>query len=353
CATAKVKIEVTGDSASTPTITANNDPEYTVPAGGMVDILSNDRVNGDPVSPSQLTITIVNKGGLPDLIIDPASGKLKVPDTASAGGPYEVTYRICLSPAGTPCDEAKAIIKVSGAPRRIEAKDDDLGRIPNAVNYTSTHTVFSKGVDTLEGVSGVLKPGEDVILVPGTAPHADISMDTATGKITIKAGTPAGQYEYQYTICEKNNQDNCSNTATVRFEVKASAITANDDKVWKVGTKGGLTPSILNNDILNGKTGLSQSDVEIGVPQGETNDVVHFKMNEDGRIKVEEGLNPGPYTYHYVIKDKANENVYDTAKVTIEIVSFAAADDEFTEINNQDQPKTIEESVLKNDELDG
>ena len=351
CATAKVKIKVTGDSASTPTITANNDPEYTVPAGGMVDILSNDRVNGDPVSPSQLTITIVDKGGLPDLIIDPASGKLKVPDTASAGGPYEVTYRICLSPAGTPCDEAKAIIKVSGAPRRIEAKDDDLGRIPNAVNYTSTHTVFSKGVDTLEGVSGVLKPGEDVILVPGTAPHADISMDPATGKITIKAGTPAGQYEYQYTICEKNNWDNCSNTATVRFEVKASAITANDDKVWKVGTKGGLTPSILNNDILNGKTGLSQSDVEIGVPQGETNDVVHFKMNEDGRIKVEKGLNPGPYTYHYVIKDKANGNVYDTAKVTIEIVSFAAADDEFTEINNQDQPKTIEESVLENDEL--
>ena len=351
CATAKVKIKVTGDSASTPTITANNDPEYTVPAGGMVDILSNDRVNGDPVSPSQLTITILNKGGLPDLIIDPASGKLKVPDTASAGGPYEVTYRICLSPAGTPCDEAKAIIKVSGAPRRIEAKDDDLGRIPNAVNYTSTHTVFSKGVDTLEGVSGVLKPGEDVILVPGTAPHADISMDPATGKITIKAGTPAGQYEYQYTICEKNNRDNCSNTATVRFEVKASAITANDDKVWKVGTKGGLTPSILNNDILNGKTGLSLSDVEIGVPQGETNDVVHFKMNEDGRIKVEKGLNPGPYTYHYVIKDKANGNVYDTAKVTIEIVSFAAADDEFTEINNQDQPKTIEESVLENDEL--
>ena len=83
-----------------------------------------------PYPPSQLTITIVNKGGLPDLIIDPASGKLKVPDTASAGGPYEVTYRICLSPAGTPCDEAKAIIKVSGAPRRIEAKDDDLGRIP-------------------------------------------------------------------------------------------------------------------------------------------------------------------------------------------------------------------------------
>ena len=353
CATAKVKIEVTGDSASTPTITANNDPEYTVPAGGMVDILSNDRVNGDPVSPSQLTITILNKGGLPDLIIDPASGKLKVPDTASAGGPYTVTYQICLSPAGTPCDEAKAIIKVSGAPRRIEAKDDDLGSIPNAVNYTSTHTVFSKGVDTLEGGSGVLKPGEDVILHPGTAPHADISMDPDTGKITIKAGTPAGQYEYQYTICEKNNPDNCSNTATVRFEVKASAITANDDKVWKVGTKGGLTPSILNNDILNGKTGLSQSDVEIGVPQGETNDVVHFKMNEDGRIKVEEGLNPGTYTYHYVIKDKANENVYDTAKVTIEIVSFAAADDEFTEINNQDQPKTIEESVLKNDELDG
>jgi len=196
-------------------------------------------------------------------------------------------------------------------------------------------------------------PGTDVSLHPGTAPHADISMDPATGKISIKAGTPEGDYEYQYTICEKAEPTNCSNTATVRFKVVSKTIVANNDGLWRVGTKGGLTPSILNNDMLNGRTGLSEADVVIEATQGENNDVVHFRMNIDGRISVIPGLPVGEYTYHYTIKEKGNEGNIDKAQVRIKIVSFAAADDEFTEINNQDQPKTIEQSVLKNDELDG
>ena len=157
----------------------------------------------------------------------------------------------------------------------------------------------------------------------------------------------------QYTICEKAEPTNCSNTATVRFKVVSKTIVANNDGLWRVGTKGGLTPSILNNDMLNGRTGLSEADVVIEATQGENNDVVHFRMNIDGRISVIPGLPVGEYTYHYTIKEKGNEGNIDKAQVRIKIVSFAAADDEFTEINNQDQPKTIEQSVLKNDELDG
>ena len=351
CATAKVKIEVTDDTTPTPTIIANDDPDTRVRPGGTVEVLSNDRLNGAPIQTVEVTIAIEDKGGLEGLTLTPA-GKLKVPDTATPGSSYDVTYKICQASTGTPCDRAKVKITIAGTARAIEAKDDNFGSIPNTADYTSTLTVFSAGVDTLEGVSGVLVPGTDVILHPGTAPHADISMDTATGKISIKAGTPEGDYEYQYTICEKAEPTNCSNTATVRFKVVSKTIVANNDGLWRVGTKGGLTPSILNNDMLNGRTGLSEADVVIEATQGETNDS-HFRMNADGRISVIPGLPVREYTYHYTIKEKGNEGNIDKAQVRIKIVSFAAADDQFTEINNQDQPKTIEESVLKNDELDG
>ena len=352
CATAKVKIEVTDDTTPTPTIIANDDPDTRVRPGGTVEVLSNDRLNGAPIQTGEVTIAIEDKGGLEGLTLTPA-GKLKVPDTATPGSSYKVTYKICEKQNGTPCDRAKVKITIAGTARAIEAKDDNFGSIPNTADYTSTLTVFSAGVDTLEGVSGVLVPGTDVSLHPGTAPHANISMDPATGKISIKAGTPEGDYEYQYTICEKAEPTNCSNTATVRFKVVSKTIVANNDGLWRVGTKGGLTPSILNNDMLNGRTGLSEADVVIEATQGENNDVVHFRMNIDGRISVIPGLPVGEYTYHYTIKEKGNEGNIDKAQVRIKIVSFAAADDEFTEINNQDQPKTIEQSVLKNDELDG
>ena len=352
CATAKVKIEVTDDTTPTPTIIANDDPDTRVRPGGTVEVLSNDRLNGAPIQTGEVTIAIEDKGGLEGLTLTPA-GKLKVPDTATPGSSYVVTYKICEKQNGTPCDRAKVKITIAGTARAIEAKDDNFGSIPNTADYTSTLTVFSAGVDTLEGVSGVLVPGTDVSLHPGTAPHANISMDPATGKISIKAGTPEGDYEYQYTICEKAEPTNCSNTATVRFKVVSKTIVANNDGLWRVGTKGGLTPSILNNDMLNGRTGLSEADVVIEATQGENNDVVHFRMNIDGRISVIPGLPVGEYTYHYTIKEKGNEGNIDKAQVRIKIVSFAAADDEFTEINNQDQPKTIEQSVLKNDELDG
>jgi len=227
------------------------------------------------------------------------------------------------------------------------------------VDYTTTNTVFSTGVDTLEGVPGILSPETDVILHKGAVTRQDgtaVQAGTITmndnGSITVKQGTPAGRYEYTYRICQKDESTNCSE-AKVSFEVVATHIVANDDGIWEIGTLGGLTPSVLNNDILNDKVGLTESDVVIEDTAGETPHDPKLKMENDGRITVKSGLTPReePYIYHYTIKERAAGRELASAVVRIKVVSFAAADDELSTIK-QPIPQTTE-SVLANDELNG
>ena len=351
CDTAKVRIIVTEDVVPTPTINANDDPETQVAKGGVVDVLSNDRVNGDPATAANVDITIANDGGLTGVTADPATGKIKVPDNATPAT-YDVEYRICVKGATSPCDTAKAKITVTpdATPSRpIKAVDDDFGKVPNTVDYTTTNTVFSTGVDTLEGVPGILSPERDVVLTPGAQPHENITMNP-NGSITVKRGTPKGTYTYEYTICQKDVPTNCDK-AKVSFEVIEAHIFAKDDGVWEVGTEGALTPSILNNDILGERVGIAPSEVDIQQTQGEAVvDKTLMEKNEDGRISVKKNIPEGTYTYHYTITEKANRANFSKAKVIIKVVSFSAQDDEFN-ITNDKTKEFKTESVLKNDEL--
>ena len=331
-----------------PTIEANDDPDTTVRRGQEVAVLGNDKVNGNPATPADVDITISNDGGLTRVGVNPATGKIMIPNDA-APATYEITYKICVKNQPTICDEAKVKITVEVPVRALKAVDDDFGKIPNAVDYTTTNTVFSTGVDTMEGVVGNLSPERDVVLTPGAQPHENITMNP-NGSITVKRGTPKGTYTYEYTICQKDVPTNCDK-AKVSFEVIEAHIFAKDDGVWEVGTEGALTPSILNNDILGERVGIAPSEVDIQQTQGEAVvDKTLMEKNEDGRISVKKNIPEGTYTYYYTITEKANRANFSKAKVIIRVVSFSAQDDEFN-ITNDKTKEFKTESVLANDEL--
>ena len=364
CDTAKVRIIVTEDVVPTPTINANDDPETQVAKGGVVDVLSNDRVNGDPATAATVDITIANDGGLTGVTADPATGKIKVPDNATPAT-YDVEYRICVKGATSPCDTAKAKITVTpdATPSRaIKAVDDDFGKVPNTVDYTTTNTVFSTGVDTLEGVSGILSPETDVILHKGAVTRQDgtaVQDGTVTmndnGSITVKQGTPVGVYTYTYTICEKAVPTNCSEEAKVTFEVVDNTILAKDDE-FEIGTSGGLTPSVLNNDIFAGKVGPTTNEVIIEKTSRGDNEDPKLKMGfVDGRVDVEKGIAPGIHKYYYTISDKNDKTKSSSAVVTIKVVTFTAGDDEHELPNNNDTKQYIDKSkgIFANDEVKG
>jgi len=362
CDTAVVKITVTGTPP--PTIVANDDPDTSVAKGGTVDILSNDRLNGNPVVPTDVDITIPNNGGLTGVTADPATGKIKVPDNATPET-YDVEYRICVKGATSPCDTAKAKITVTpdATPSRaIKAVDDDFGKVPNTVDYTTTNTVFSTGVDTLEGVPDILSPETDVILHKGAVTRQDgtaVQAGTITmndnGSITVKQGTPVGVYTYTYSICEKAVPTNCSEEAKVTFEVVDNTILAKDDE-FEMGTSGGLTPSVLNNDIFAGKVGPTTNEVIIEKTSRGDNEDPKLKMGfVDGRVDVEKGIAPGIHKYYYTISDKNDKTKSSSAVVTIKVVTFTAGDDEHELPNNNDTKQYIDKSkgIFANDEVDG
>ena len=331
-----------------PTIEANDDPDTTVRRGQEVAVLVNDKVNGNPATPADVDITISNDGGLTRVGVNPATGKIMIPNDA-VPATYEITYKICVKNQPTICAEAKVKITVEVPTLALKAVDDDFGKIPNAVDYTTVATVFSSGVDTMEGVVGNLSPERDVVLTPGAQPHENITMNP-NGSITVKRGTPKGTYTYEYTICQKDVPTNCDK-AKVSFEVIEAHIFAKDDGVWEVGTEGALTPSILNNDILGERVGIAPSEVTITETNGKpVMDKTKMVMNEDGRISVKKNIPEGTYTYYYTITEKANTANTSSASVTIRVVSFSAQDDEF-DITNDKTKEYKTESVLKNDEL--
>ena len=342
-----------------PTIEANDDPDTTVRRGQEVAVLGNDKVNGNPATPSDVDITISNDGGLTRVGVNPATGKIMIPNDA-APATYEITYKICVKNQPTICDEAKVKITVEVPVRALKAVDDDFGKVPNTLDYTTTNTVFSTGVDTMEGVPGILSPETDVILHKGAVTRQDgtaVQAGTITmndnGSITVKQGTPVGVYIYTYSICEKAVPTNCSEEAKATFEVVDNTILAKDDE-FEVGTSGGLTPSILINDILKGKVGLTTDDVEIQDTENKARADNHLVIEGDGRVTVKPGIvaRPEPYLYYYTIKEKANPANTSNAVIKIKVVSFTAVDDEDEVINEGTKEKKIP-SVLRNDDIDG
>ena len=281
------------------------------------------------------------------------------PKTDKAGTFYywlEITAE-CGEYSGGKTRSGIAKIEVIDQRKAIRAIDDNFGKISNTANTTTTQSIFSSGVDTMEGVLGVLTTNEVDIHYGElkhngtvlTQPDANITLN-GNGTLSVRQNTPEGQYEYTYKICEKGTT-NCSNEATVKFEVTATRIIANDDGEWEVGRTGGLLPNVLDNDVLGGQIGLTISDVIIEKNAAEAAPNPKISIEADGRVSVKPGLDPGDYIYYYTIKERANVANVANAKVKIKVVNFAAVGDEFELINTP----TVEQktgSVLANDELD-
>ncbi|MCC7445334.1 MAG: hypothetical protein IT263_10955, partial [Saprospiraceae bacterium] len=157
----------------------------------------------------------------------------------------------------------------------------------------------------------------DVTLTPGTPSDPALSMNP-DGTVDVAPGTPAGTYTYPYTICEIANPSNCDD-ATVTVVVGAPEIVANDDNFGGInGADGGTTPSVLDNDELNGSP-VNPSDVTLtpGTPSDPA-----LSMNPDGTIEIAPGTPAGTYTYPYTICEIANPSNCDDATVTVVVTGI-------------------------------
>jgi len=165
------------------------------------------------------------------------------------------------------------------------------------------------------------------------------------GTIKVSPETPAGVYEFPYTICEVLNPENCSST-TVTIIVEQAIIEAIVDHPEPInGSEGGSTPSVLDNDILN-KEIVKPEEVTLTwideAPDGLT-------LNPDGSVTVAPGTPEGSHTIRYRICEVLNPANCSQTTVTVVV--------EPTLIEADNDPLRIEwnreigstPSVLEND----
>ncbi|MFC4739855.1 hypothetical protein ACFO3U_07600, partial [Flavobacterium ponti] len=180
-----------------------------------LNVLDNDTLNGIPVLPTDVTLTVntpfqtTTTGGV---VLNPDGTVTVLPNTPS--GIYTATYTICETGA-TPanCDTANVIVTVTTTtePVTIVANDDDASTTP--VNATSGQqdviNIYTN--DTLNGTPVVPTDVTLAILTPFATPNITID---ANGNVDVAPNTPAGTYTLTYQICEVANPTNCD-TANV------------------------------------------------------------------------------------------------------------------------------------------
>ena len=334
CQTGSVKVVVPS------TIEVNPDGNRSVPSiGGKVDVLGNDKINGNPATTNNVIITITDDDGT-GATIDP-DGKINVPG-GLAPGEHTITYTVCDRANPTNCQTGTVRVVITTS--NIQINPDGNSTVPST---GGTVDVLSN--DTINGTPATT----DNVTIAITDDNGTGATIDADGKINVPGGLTPGEYNITYKVCDKANSNTCE-TGTVKVVVPSAVVTiaAQDDGTWKIGTLGGLTPSVLDNDTLGTKVGLSADDVKVEFTTGRGyNEDRYLEMNSDGRITVKPNAPLGIHRYYYTIIDKTDRTRSAYAIATIEVVDFAAAEDVFDYPNPKAGLTTP--SVLANDEING
>ncbi|WP_293871669.1 hypothetical protein, partial [Flavobacterium sp.] len=271
-------------------------------------VLGNDTLNSSSANLGNVNLTFVSSTNA-GVTLNVSVGSVNVaPGTPS--GTYILTYQICEKINPTNCDTATVTVTVSNA--TIIAQDDAIAGgngttgTPNAGNVLNNN---GNGNDTLNGTNALISQVNITITTPassiGGAPVP--SIDTATGIVSVPAGTPAGTYTIVYNLCEKLNPANCD-PATVTITVTAPAIIAQDDAIAGGNGTTGIpnAGNVLNNngngnDTLNGNPAtIAQVNITVTTPASSIGGApVPSIDTATGIVSVPAGTPAGTYTIVY------------------------------------------------------
>ena len=310
-----------------PAISAVADTVTITAEGGITEsVLTNDTFNGVGATSSNVTASQV--GTWTTGIILNADGTV----TVAAGTPpgsYALEYSICDKINGTAnCKTIGVTVNVTTA---VNAVNDNL----TATGAQSLSGVASVGNvlgnDTFNGGAAGSATASNVTIAVTTAATSINggpvpTLDTATGVVSIPAGTPAGTYTIAYQLCDLATGTPCDSAST-EIIVSNPSITAVAETT-SITANGGTTPTLLANDTFNG-TNATTSNVTITT--GGTTWPTGITLNPDGTVTVDAGTPVGSNTVSYQICDILNPTNCSTVTTTIVVTTAVnAVADNFT-----------------------
>ncbi len=307
CKTETVTITVTDAP-----IDAADDNFTTTPVNGLTggeagDALTNDTLNGQPVTADKVDITTTT--GPQGISVD-ADGKVQVP-AGTPAGEYTVVYQICEKLNPSNCDTAEVKVKVA-AP----AADDTATGLPGQpVNVDVVANDGNVDPTTVQLVDPATGSPSTSVTVPG---EGTWTVDPNTGKVTFapEAGFTASPTPLNYQVTDNNG-----NTLTAMITITVSAA-MDDTYATPANTPVNITP--LTNDQSGAVMTSINGEPLTGSPQTIAVD--------NGTVQIDAGGNmtfvPNPgYTgtvrFPYTIRDNNGSTV--TANININIKGGAPA----------------------------
>ena len=351
CQTATIKVVVPAGVQLTP------DADATVPKnGGVVDVLGNDTVDGNPATKDNVDISIVDNGGIDGVRIDD-TGKIVIPDGATPGE-HIIKYKVCEKGTNR-CEEGT--VKVVVAQEHILANADNYEQ-----QWSATETVAKNergeeanilANDELASNRSLSTNLVDIEQVEASSDK--VSIDTATGKVKIAAGAPVGPYTLKYTIKPKGQATPVSTPATVTVVVK-NKVEVTDDEISGTPSDSDTPNEIGNvtdNIKLNGqKPNPSDVTIQVVTPAEPKRPGASVPMIDTttGKITVGKDVPKGDYTIRVKVCDKDTPATCVEKDYKIRVrpnQSLQAIDDEYTLGFTMRTSVTTGGSVLDNDKL--
>ena len=272
-----------------------------LPGAVTASVLANDALNGvTPPAPASVQLSLV---GAPAGFVINFDGTVTVPSGALAGA-TTLSYEVCEVAASSNCSSAFIRVVVRPVP------------LPDVVS-----TPAGQPVSGNVGSNDAMPPGA-TYLIPGATPPGLVFNADGSFTYTPPAGT-TGQVGFTYQVCLPAPDATVCGTAAVTLNINAGTLSARaDDFTGTPLTAGSSTPSVLDNDTLNGITPPAPAAVVlslVGAPAG-------YVITADGTISLPSGTLSGLVTLTYQVCEAAAQDSCDSATVSLLRVPAPVAD---------------------------
>ncbi|MCB1589267.1 MAG: DUF11 domain-containing protein [Xanthomonadales bacterium] len=304
--------------------------------------------SGSGFGPSPQTVTLTPANALTGVTVTVQA----VDDAIVEASPHFSTIITAVTSSAAPAHNGLMVddvtVTIADNDVVIDAVDD-AGTVANgASGGTAVANVLTN--DTLDGGAATLA---NVTLTQVSTTHPNVSLNAATGALSVAPATAAGSYSVVYQICEQAIPTNCD-TANVSVSVGAAVIDAVDDSgTVASGASGGIAvPNVLVNDTLDGSPATLAT---VSLTQDGTTSPQVTLNPATGEVNVAAATAVGIYVVSYRICEQLNPANCDLATINVDVGAAVidAVEDSGAVAAGATGGGTAVANVLVNDTLDG
>ncbi|WP_019987197.1 Ig-like domain-containing protein [Rudanella lutea] len=310
CTTGIVSVTVT------PSVVANPDSgTASAGTGGVAvsNVRANDLANGLPADATNSSLSLVSSGSA-GIILNTTTGSVSVAQ-GTAPGAYTLVYSLCTTLGTSTC--TTGIVSVTVTPSVVA--NPDSGTANSGTGGVAVANVALN--DVVNGVPATLGGGGNATLTPiGTYPTG-ITLDAATGSVSVAVGTTPGSYTVAYQLCDKLTPTTCA-TAIVSLTVVPSATANPDSGTASAGTGGVAVANVRANDLANGLPADATNSSLSLVSSGSAGITLNTTT---GSVSVAQGTAPGAYTLIYSLCTTLGTSTCTTGIVSVTVTPSVVA----------------------------